>query len=94
LPDGIFFKPKIPIWVIFYELALEGVGIFYSHLVYLQTFGVIYAHLVYYWLFCTFSPVLVSISEKNLATLLWTLTTGGPNMAQGFGSMGKHPLQT
>jgi hypothetical protein len=31
LPDGLFFKPKIPIWV--------NLGIFYDHLVYFAAIG-------------------------------------------------------
>jgi hypothetical protein len=35
LPDGLFSKPKIPIWANFYGLRLENVDIFYGHLGYL-----------------------------------------------------------
>jgi hypothetical protein len=34
LPDGLFSKPKIPIWVNFGGPWKENVGIFYDHLEY------------------------------------------------------------
>jgi hypothetical protein len=56
---------------------MEEVDIVYGHLVYftdswcnLWPFAVIYGHLVYLLLIWFISPVLVSIAEKNLATLI------------------------
>jgi hypothetical protein len=67
----VYYQTKIPIWGIFYELEMEEVGKFYGHLVYftdvlcnLWSFGKFVGYLVY------FPPVLVSITEKNLATLV------------------------
>jgi hypothetical protein len=40
------FKPKIPTWVISGGLAMENLGIFYDHLVYLQPLEILYGHLV------------------------------------------------
>jgi hypothetical protein len=62
LPDGFFFKPKIPIWENFGGplmgkcwYILCPFGIFYNHLEYftniwniLQTFGIFYKHLEYF----------------------------------------------
>jgi hypothetical protein len=64
LPDGIFFKPKIPICVFFSALAMEGVGIFYGHLVYIVAILYILLFLVSYYTFW---------SKKNLATLVTML---------------------
>jgi hypothetical protein len=57
------FKPKIPIWVNFWGLAMENLGIFYDHLVYftaigniLWPFGILCGHLVYFSPFLCFVP--------------------------------------
>jgi hypothetical protein len=57
------FKPKIPIWVNFEGLAMENLGIFYDHLVYvtaigniLWPFGIFCGHLVYFSPFWYFLP--------------------------------------
>jgi hypothetical protein len=42
---GYIFKPKIPIWVNFYGLAMEEAGIFNGHLVYFTDIS--YGHLVH-----------------------------------------------
>jgi hypothetical protein len=57
LPDGFLFKPKIPIRVFFWW-GLDWKKMMYFMVIcnILQTFG-------------TFFPVLVSYTEKNLATL-------------------------
>jgi hypothetical protein len=54
----VFFQTKIPIWVIFYELAMEEVGKFCVHLVYftdiwcnLWPFGIL---LVVWYIFPSF----------------------------------------
>jgi hypothetical protein len=69
LPDSIFLKQKIKIWVNFIRafngISLEEVGIIFAHLVY---FTDIWYHL---WPFGIFPTVLVRITEKNLATLLY-----------------------
>jgi hypothetical protein len=55
LPDGIYFKLKIPIWVILEGLAIEDVGIIYGHsvkfpniLVHLMAIWYIFPRLVYF----------------------------------------------
>jgi hypothetical protein len=42
LPDGIFSNQKFQFW----EIAMEDVGIFFGHLVYLKTICYIYGYLV------------------------------------------------
>jgi hypothetical protein len=74
LPDGLFSNQKyqlIPIWVNFGGSCdgrcwciLWPFGISHSHLAYLTAFG----HIL--WKFGIFSPVYVSCSKENLATLL------------------------
>jgi hypothetical protein len=71
LPDGMFFKPKVPIWVNFggscdgkYWYILWLLGIFCGHL---PNFVAI-CHIL--WLFGMNFPVLVCCTTKNLATLL------------------------
>jgi hypothetical protein len=44
----LIFKPKIQIWVNLEGLAMEDVGIFNGHLVYLRPFGVFYGNLLYF----------------------------------------------
>jgi hypothetical protein len=36
LPDGLFFKPKIPIWENIKGLGMNKVGLFYGHLEYIM----------------------------------------------------------
>jgi hypothetical protein len=67
LPDGIFSKPKIPIWVNFEGIAMEDVCNFMSVLSILMPNGTFYAHSVHFLV--TYFPVLVCCIEKNLATL-------------------------
>jgi hypothetical protein len=68
LPDGMVFKPKIPIWVNFGRSCKEDVSIFWRHFVYITAkwyilwpLGKCRGYLVYCF------PVLY---RKNLATLL------------------------
>jgi hypothetical protein len=65
LPDGIFFKPRIPIWQILEGLSKEGVGLFYSHLVYFMAIGVFCGHLVYLMvIWYTFSTLWYVVPRK------------------------------
>jgi hypothetical protein len=50
------FEPKIRIWVNLEGIAMENLGIFNGHL-------------VYFLVIWNFSPVLVFLTKKNLATL-------------------------
>jgi hypothetical protein len=77
LPDG-FFKPKIPIWVIFEGLRLENIDVFMAIWNICQTYWIFYDHLVHFvfnwYILCsfgTFFPALVSCTQKNLATLVY-----------------------
>jgi hypothetical protein len=61
LPDWLFFKPKIPIWVHFGGPGMENVFIFYDHLEYfmaiwyiLWQFGIVCGQLVYFSYFGMF----------------------------------------
>jgi hypothetical protein len=66
----VYFQTKNPILGKFFRgLQLKGLAYFMSIWHILRRFGIIYGHLVYFWLICIFSTVLVSITEKNLATL-------------------------
>jgi hypothetical protein len=73
LPDGIFFKPKIPIKYILDGLRMENVGVFYCHLKFilriLRPLGIYCGHVVGGYL-VRFIPILVHCIRKNLATLL------------------------
>jgi hypothetical protein len=58
LPDGLFSNQKSKVWKILEGLPMEGVGMFYGHLVHftvfcciLFTFGVVRGHLVVFSLF-------------------------------------------
>jgi hypothetical protein len=72
LPDGIFFTPKIPIWVNFRK-PFNGRWYFF-----LYPFCLLYGQMVYFWPFGTFCGILVHFSRfgmlyrENLATLLST----------------------
>jgi hypothetical protein len=71
LPDGIYFRPKITIWVNC-RWSCNG-RCWYV----LWPFGLFYGHLVHFWLFwyilyghlATFSPVWYVFTKENLATL-------------------------
>jgi hypothetical protein len=68
------FKPKIIIWVIFLA-ACNGRGrfILWPFRLYWRIFVIIYGHFgIFVGYFGIFSSILVSITKKNLATLLWT----------------------
>jgi hypothetical protein len=72
LPDGLFSNQKSQFGKNSQGLRLENIDIFYGHLEYfmdiwdmLLPFGT-----VCLCSFCTFFPVLVSCTKKNLATLL------------------------
>jgi hypothetical protein len=70
MPDGTYiFKPKIPIWLNFEGLAVEGVGSFCGHFLLFYEQGV-YFMLIYVWSFGILFHILVCCTKKNLATLL------------------------
>jgi hypothetical protein len=71
LPDGIFFKPKIPIWVNFGGSCngrcwyiIWSIGLFYGYMVYFV------ANVYILGLFVMFFPALVYCNKRNLATLV------------------------
>jgi hypothetical protein len=70
LPDGIFSKQKSHFGLIFEGLAVEDVGIFYGHLVFLRPIGR-YVSWPFKNICChlDFFPILVCCAKKNLATL-------------------------
>jgi hypothetical protein len=70
LPDGLFLKQKIPIWLILNSLAMEVVSIFCGHLYIVCPFGIFYGESIY------FSTVLVRFTKKNLAVLLQRCSCG------------------
>jgi hypothetical protein len=75
LPDGIFSNQKSLFVKILELLAIEDVGIFYDHLVYLT--AIWYKYFVAVWVdYRGFGigifPVLLCYSKKNLATLMST----------------------
>jgi hypothetical protein len=74
LPDGIFSKPKIPIWVNFGG-SFDG-RCWYGRLVYfmaiwyiLQPFGIFYAHLIIFVNLECFFSFLICCTKKNMATI-------------------------
>jgi hypothetical protein len=67
LPDGLFSNQKSQCVQTLECLRLEIFEIFYGHLEYFMDIWYILCT------FCTFFPVLVSCSMKNLATLPQTL---------------------
>jgi hypothetical protein len=90
LPDGNFFKPKIPFWVnlgascngrCWYIFCPFGVPILRQFDLFLWSFGTIYVHSVYF-------PVLVCCSKKNLATLAFS--RNGRSAAKIFAARGPH----
>jgi hypothetical protein len=70
LPDSLFFKPKIPIWV---NLGRFCYGNSWYILRPLEIFN---GHLVYFVVIWYIFPILVFWTKKNLATLF--AATGGP----------------
>jgi hypothetical protein len=63
-----YFETKNPnLGKILKGLAIEDVGIFYSHF---TTIGIFVVVLYILWLFGIFFPVLVCCTKKNLATLI------------------------
>jgi hypothetical protein len=73
LPDGLFLKPKIPIWVNFggscklqWKILVYGqFGNFSGHFVYFMALWFMYFVVIWY-----IFPVLVYCTTKNLATLV------------------------
>jgi hypothetical protein len=67
----VYFQTKNPNFVEnFSVLRLEYVDIFYGHLKYLGIFGIFYDPLVQFVFVWYIFPVLVSFTNKNLATLM------------------------
>jgi hypothetical protein len=64
LPDGLFFKPKIPIWVNFGG-PCNGKSWYM-----LKPLEICYGHLVYFVTIRCIIPILVYCIKKNLATLV------------------------
>jgi hypothetical protein len=71
LPDGIFFKSKIPIWVNFGGSCKKVLGKFYGHFVYftailsiLRPFCLFYGHFVYF-------TAILSILRPFCIHILW-----------------------
>jgi hypothetical protein len=64
LPDGIFSNQKYQVEYIKESLAMEDVGIFSGHWVNFLALWYISRH------YGTFSPFLVYLTTKNLATLI------------------------
>jgi hypothetical protein len=75
LPDGIFYKPKIPIWVNFlgsckWKILVYYIAIWSTYIHILRLFGIFCCHLVYFMVIRYIFPVLVCCTKKNLATPL------------------------
>jgi hypothetical protein len=78
LPDGLFFKPKIPIWVILEGLRMENAGIFYGPLEYCTVIWYILLPLskavLIWYIFSRFGILCQEKSGNPGVNVLFTLT--------------------
>jgi hypothetical protein len=73
LPDGIFAYQKSQFGHILEGLGIKNVGTFYCNFEYCTSIWYIYYYVgVYFDHFVYFPPILVYLTDKNLAALFWS----------------------